>query len=130
MRADLEPIRETLREYMDKLDQLHERRGDIVGVATGFGDLDKLTGGLQKSDLIILAARPAVGKCLTAQTLIDDPLTGATTDHRGVRSPAPAASASTCLRTGGSRRRLSPTGLIAGYSQPFACAHIVAGQWR
>jgi replicative DNA helicase len=62
MRADLEPLRDTLREYMDKLDQLHERRGDIVGVATGFGDLDKLTGGLQKSDLIILAARPAVGK--------------------------------------------------------------------
>jgi replicative DNA helicase len=62
MRADLEPIRDTLREYMDKLDQLHERRGDIVGVATGFGDLDKLTGGLQKSDLIILAARPSVGK--------------------------------------------------------------------
>jgi replicative DNA helicase len=62
MRQDLEPIRDTLREYMDKLDQLHERRGDIVGVATGFGDLDKLTGGLQKSDLVILAARPAVGK--------------------------------------------------------------------
>jgi replicative DNA helicase len=62
MRADLEPIRDTLREYMDKLDQLHERRGDIVGVATGFSDLDKITGGLQKSDLIILAARPAVGK--------------------------------------------------------------------
>jgi replicative DNA helicase len=77
LRQDLEPIRDTLREYMDKLDQLHERRGDIVGVASGFGDLDKLTGGLQKSDLIILAARPSVGKCLTARTLIDDPRTGA-----------------------------------------------------
>lgn len=75
-RDDLEPIRETLREYIDKLDQLHEHRGAIVGVATGFSDLDKMTGGLQKSDLIILAARPAVGKCLTAQTLIDDPRTG------------------------------------------------------
>ena len=75
-RDDLEPIRETLREYIDKLDQLHEHRGTIVGVATGFSDLDKMTGGLQKSDLIILAARPAVGKCLTAHTLIDDPDTG------------------------------------------------------
>ncbi|HEX6542097.1 MAG TPA: replicative DNA helicase [Ktedonobacterales bacterium] len=75
-REDLEPIRETLREYIDKLDQLHERRGTIVGVPTGFSDLDKMTGGLQKSDLIILAARPAVGKCLTARTLIDNPLTG------------------------------------------------------
>ncbi|HEU5348656.1 MAG TPA: DnaB-like helicase N-terminal domain-containing protein, partial [Ktedonobacterales bacterium] len=75
-RDDLEPIRETLREYIDKLDQLHEHRGAIVGVPTGFSDLDKMTGGLQKSDLIILAARPAVGKCLTAHTLIDDPVTG------------------------------------------------------
>ncbi|MGE5333405.1 MAG: replicative DNA helicase, partial [Nitrososphaerota archaeon] len=75
-RDDLEPIRETLREYIDKLDQLHEHRGAIVGVPTGFTDLDKMTGGLQKSDLIILAARPAVGKCLTAHTLIDDPDTG------------------------------------------------------
>jgi replicative DNA helicase len=77
IRTDFDPIRETLREYIDKLDQLHEHRGTIVGVASGFSDLDKLTGGLQKSDLIILAARPSVGKCLTAHTLIDDPTTGA-----------------------------------------------------
>lgn len=68
-RDDLEPIRETLREYIDKLDQLHEHRGTIVGVATGFSDLDKMTGGLQKSDLIILAARPAVGKTALALSL-------------------------------------------------------------
>ncbi len=68
-RADLEHIRETLHEYLDKLDQLHERRGSIVGVATGFSDLDRMTGGLQKSDLIILAARPAVGKTALALSL-------------------------------------------------------------
>jgi replicative DNA helicase len=61
-RADLEHIRETLRTYIDKLDQLHDHKGSIVGVASGFSDLDKMTGGLQKSDLIILAARPSVGK--------------------------------------------------------------------
>ena len=61
-REEFEHIRETLHAYIDKLDQLHERRGSIVGVPTGFNDLDKLTGGLQKSDLIILAARPALGK--------------------------------------------------------------------
>ncbi|HEX9035392.1 MAG TPA: replicative DNA helicase [Ktedonobacterales bacterium] len=60
--AEFEHIRDTLSEYLDKLGQLHSRRGEIVGVATGFSDLDKLTGGLQRSDLIILAARPAVGK--------------------------------------------------------------------
>ncbi|GCE26977.1 replicative DNA helicase [Dictyobacter alpinus] len=61
-RADFSSLSELLGDYMTKLDQLHERRGTVVGVPTGFSDLDRLTGGLQKSDLIILAARPAVGK--------------------------------------------------------------------
>ena len=46
----------------DRLDYLHAHRGEISGVRTGFTDLDALTTGLQKSDLIILAARPSVGK--------------------------------------------------------------------
>ncbi|MGO8947037.1 MAG: replicative DNA helicase [Ktedonobacterales bacterium] len=66
---EFEHISETLREYIDKLDQLHERRGSLVGVPTGFNDLDKLTGGLQKSDLIILAARPSLGKTAMALSL-------------------------------------------------------------
>ena len=74
--ADFSPLRDILSDYMSKLDQLHERRGSIVGVPTGFADLDRLTGGLQRSDLIILAARPAMGKCLAAWTLIDEPSTG------------------------------------------------------
>ncbi|HZC04535.1 MAG TPA: replicative DNA helicase [Ktedonobacterales bacterium] len=64
--AEFEHIRDTLMAYLDKLGQLHSRKGDIVGVATGFSDLDKMTGGLQRSDLIILAARPAVGKTALA----------------------------------------------------------------
>src|SRR5579871_1830763 len=69
VREEFEHIRDTLREYIDKLDQLHERRGTIVGVPTGFNDLDKMTGGLQKSDLIILAARPAVKKTALSLSL-------------------------------------------------------------
>jgi len=68
-RSDFSLLRDLLSEYMNKLDQLHERRGTIVGVPTGFSDLDRLTGGLQKSDLIILAARPAVGKTSLALSL-------------------------------------------------------------
>ncbi|GAC1393434.1 MAG: replicative DNA helicase [Ktedonobacteraceae bacterium] len=67
--ADFAPLRDILSEYMSKLDQLHERRGTIVGVPTGFADLDRLTGGLQRSDLIILAARPAMGKTSMALSL-------------------------------------------------------------
>lgn len=68
-RADFSSLGSLLAEYMDKLDQLHERRGTIVGVPTGFTDLDRLTGGLQRSDLIILAARPAVGKTSLALSM-------------------------------------------------------------
>src|ERR1700741_4893790 len=41
---------------------MQQHRGSLVGVPTGFSDLDKLTGGLQKSDLIIIGARPSIGK--------------------------------------------------------------------
>jgi replicative DNA helicase len=68
-RSDFTHLREILADYMDKLDQLHERRGSIVGVPTGFADLDRLTGGLQKSDLIVLAARPGLGKTSLALSL-------------------------------------------------------------
>jgi len=46
----------------DRLEYLHDHRGQIIGVPTGLKDLDALLGGLQPSDLIILAARPSVGK--------------------------------------------------------------------
>jgi replicative DNA helicase len=126
MRADLEPIRDTLREYMDKLDQLHEHRGDIVGVATGFSDLDKLTGGLQKSDLLILAARPSVGKCLTAGTLIDDPQTGARmTIEECVRQRLPQAlnlSEDGCIQT------TAITDWIDSGIQPTFCVRTHSGR--
>ena len=68
-RSDFSHMRDVLAEYMNKLDKLHERRGSIVGVPTGFTDLDRMTGGLQKSDLIVLAARPGIGKTSLALSL-------------------------------------------------------------
>ena len=59
---DFVGIGEVLETYFDKLDTIQQHRGEVVGVPTGFADMDKLTGGLQRSDLIILAARPSVGK--------------------------------------------------------------------
>ena len=55
-------LRGLLHDAYDRLDYLHAHRGEISGIRTGFGDLDALTTGLQKSDLVILAARPSVGK--------------------------------------------------------------------
>jgi replicative DNA helicase len=68
-RSDFAHISEILADYMNKLDQLHEHRGSIVGVPTGFTDLDRLTGGLQKSDLLVLAARPGMGKTSMALSM-------------------------------------------------------------
>ncbi len=51
-----------LNEAFGRIDDLHKRGGALRGLVTGFNDLDNLLAGLQKSDLIILAARPSVGK--------------------------------------------------------------------
>ncbi|HNP74850.1 MAG TPA: replicative DNA helicase [bacterium] len=56
------PIKEILTDAFDRIDQLHREKGQLRGLPTGFNDLDSLLAGLQKSDLIILAARPSVGK--------------------------------------------------------------------
>jgi replicative DNA helicase len=61
-RHDVRPIREVLSDYYDHIESLMRRADDVVGVPTGFIDLDKMTGGLQPSDLLIVAGRPGMGK--------------------------------------------------------------------
>ena len=56
------PIDTLLTSAFDRIDDLHKYSGKLRGLSTGFPDLDNLLAGLQKSDLIILAARPSVGK--------------------------------------------------------------------
>jgi replicative DNA helicase len=59
---DFQSISDVLDRYFDQIDYLQQNRGSVVGIPTGFVDLDRLTGGLQRSDLIIVAARPSMGK--------------------------------------------------------------------
>jgi len=75
LRQDFQPLRDLIRETMERLDA-HYERGMITGVPTGFVDLDELTGGLQRGDLVIVAARPSMGKCLKYDSLVVDPRTG------------------------------------------------------
>ncbi|MDE1924788.1 MAG: replicative DNA helicase [Patescibacteria group bacterium] len=56
------PLRETLTEAWARLEHLQENKDELRGVRTGFRDLDSMLAGLQKSDLVILAARPSMGK--------------------------------------------------------------------
>jgi replicative DNA helicase len=59
-------IKDSLPEAWERLERLHESKGELRGVPTGFHDLDQYLSGLQKSDLIILAARPSMGKTTLA----------------------------------------------------------------
>jgi len=63
-------IRSVLTDAFDRIDKLHKRKGQLRGIPTGFIGLDNLLAGFQKSDLIILAARPSVGKTSLALDII------------------------------------------------------------
>ena len=62
LKQDLTSIEQILLDSFDRLEELHRNKGALRGVKTGYRDLDNMTAGLQRSDLIILAARPAMGK--------------------------------------------------------------------
>jgi replicative DNA helicase len=67
---DFQAIKEVLKESFDKIDKRYQEKGTVTGIATGFSDFDMLTSGLQPSDMVIVAARPSVGKCLSADSEI------------------------------------------------------------
>lgn len=59
---DFIPIKTIIFDAFNKIEQLYASKGGITGIPTGFKDLDRLTAGLQPSDLILIAARPSMGK--------------------------------------------------------------------
>lgn len=65
-KSEMVSIDELLSETFDRLETLHENKGSIAGYKTGYPDLDRMTAGFHKSDLVILAARPAMGKTALA----------------------------------------------------------------
>ena len=67
--SEFKNINEVLNNFSSNLEILSKNHGDITGIATGFIDLDKLTSGLHENQLIILAARPAMGKTAFALNL-------------------------------------------------------------
>ncbi|WP_274308646.1 replicative DNA helicase [Solibacillus daqui] len=60
--GDFKHVKDVLVQTFDNIEQLQARDGDVTGIPTGFRDLDKMTAGFQRNDLIIVAARPSVGK--------------------------------------------------------------------
>jgi len=64
-------VQDSLKEAMAKIEELNAFEGDITGIPTGYLDFDKLTAGLQPSDLIIIAGRPAMGKTTFAMNVAE-----------------------------------------------------------
>jgi replicative DNA helicase len=75
--SDFRLLSEILHDEVDRLEKLSTGEIEMTGTPAGFRDIDAITGGFQPGNLIIVAARPAMGKCLFAQSLIYDPRTGA-----------------------------------------------------
>ena len=65
-------VQDTIKEAIDKIQELQEFEGEITGTPTGFKDFDNLTAGLQDSDLIIVAGRPAMGKTTLAMNMAEN----------------------------------------------------------
>jgi replicative DNA helicase len=70
-RAGYRPIKQLLTGALDRIDELYTKQSPITGVATGFNRFDNLTSGLQRSDLVIVAGRPSMGKTALALNIAE-----------------------------------------------------------
>lgn len=65
-----------LKSAVNRIEKLFEAQGNITGISTGFKDLDEMTSGLQPADLVIVAGRPSMGKCIVSGSRLVDPRSG------------------------------------------------------
>jgi replicative DNA helicase len=75
-------VQDSIKEAIDRIQELHEQEGEITGVATGYKDFDQMTAGLHGSDLIIVAGRPAMGKTSFAMNIAE---------HAAIKHKVPVA---------------------------------------
>ena len=65
-------IKSFLKKTVDRIDELYKNKSAITGVTTGFDELDKMTGGLQPADMVVIAGRPSMGKTTFAMNLCEN----------------------------------------------------------
>lgn len=81
-REEFASVREVAVSAFERIEQIYRSKGKLTGLPTGFADFDAKTAGLQKSDLILLAARPSMGKTAFALNLVE---------HAAIRQNTPTA---------------------------------------
>ncbi|MDP8217920.1 MAG: replicative DNA helicase [Candidatus Theseobacter exili] len=81
-KAGIRPFKELVKEGIEIIDNVHQKKGALTGVSTGFSIFDEKTSGLQPSDLIVIAARPSMGKTSLALNIAL---------HAGVKEKLPVA---------------------------------------
>ncbi|MCZ7593027.1 MAG: replicative DNA helicase [Kiritimatiellae bacterium] len=81
-RRTIKPWSEIVRATMVQIEKVFENKSGITGVPTGFADIDRLTGGLQPADMVIIAARPSMGKTSLAMNIAEYVATGRVSDHQ------------------------------------------------
>lgn len=64
-------MKELVRTAVDMIQEFHQRKGGLTGLPTGFADLDKMTSGLQPGDMVVIAARPSMGKTSLAMNIAE-----------------------------------------------------------
>lgn len=72
LKQNFVPLTDVLSQAFERIDELHRERGKLRGLPTGFPELDNILAGLQRSDLVILAARPSVGKTSLALNILQN----------------------------------------------------------
>jgi replicative DNA helicase len=72
VRSKTPPIKELVNKAIDRIEEMHQRKGAVMGIASGFSDLDRMTGGLNGGDMVVIAARPSVGKTSLAMNIAEN----------------------------------------------------------
>jgi replicative DNA helicase len=71
VQIDLRPTKELVMDAIQEIEQLYENRGSITGLPTGFVELDRMTSGLHPAEMIVIAARPSMGKTAFAMNVAE-----------------------------------------------------------
>jgi replicative DNA helicase len=71
VKTEIVPTKELVMEAIEQIEKLYENRGSVTGLATGFVELDRLTSGMHAAEMIVIAARPAMGKTAFAMNIAE-----------------------------------------------------------